>query len=101
MKHLVDLHCHVTKQEELRAWREFFTQLPGTYDYKVLIVAGNFDQAAWLFPAIQQDPVLRQHLIPMAGLHPWQAGLGRAEVDRLRPYLDQSPLVGEIGLDKP
>lgn len=100
-RHLIDLHCHLQDSAELASWRAFLVSLPAAYEYKFLMTAVNYDQASWLFPAIQKDPLLAKHLIPMAGLHPWQAGLGRAEVDRLRPYLEQSPFVGEIGLDRP
>ena len=97
---VIDLHCHVQKLRDLSAWRDFFSQLPPDFDYQTVVVASHFAEASWLFPAILEDPLLKPHLIPMAGLHPWQAGLGRVEVDRLRPYLAQSPFVGEIGLDR-
>ncbi len=97
---VIDLHCHIQDPRDLSAWRDYFSQLPADYAYQTVVVASHYDQAAWLFPAILEDPILNSRLIPMAGLHPWQAGLGRAGVDRLRPYLAQSPFVGEIGLDK-
>lgn len=97
---VIDLHCHMQDLRDLSAWRDFFAKLPSGFDYQTVVVASHFAEASWLFPAILEDPLLKPHLIPMAGLHPWQAGLGRAEVDRLRPYLAQSPFVGEIGLDR-
>jgi TatD DNase family protein len=38
-------------------------------------------------------------IIPTFGIHPWQAHKHPGDLDAVRPLIDSSPMIGEIGLD--
>lgn len=99
MKHLlIDLHSHVKNKEELQEWKEFFHAHPDS-PYRAVITATDSVEAEFLFTTIKQDSILAKYFIPIVGLHPWRAAKGLPELERLMPFFEQSPVLGEIGLD--
>ena len=81
MTRLTDAHAHFEGPEELPFRRDVRTVFCGTDPQTaraVLALAG---------PGI----------VPCCGLHPWQAG--RYSVKDMLPFIRQSPVLGEIGLD--
>lgn len=38
-------------------------------------------------------------IVPLFGIHPWEAHRFAHDLDRLAPLLAESPMLGEIGLD--
>ena len=95
---LVDFHMHTG---EGRDFAEFSAWLSTDPPYSALPSAGMAAEANRLFDAVSFDQQLSKHLLPIAGLHPWHADKGLAEVEALKPYLERSPIIGEIGLDRP
>lgn len=96
----IDLHHHMSNATELQTWRRFFSEYP---DFGLYLVscATHAEEAKWLFSEVAADENLARHVVPVTGLHPWYADGGIQAVQALRPYLEQSPIIGEIGLDRP
>ena len=40
-----------------------------------------------------------EYIIPCFGIHPWSAGSFSGELEELIPYIEESKVIGEIGLD--
>jgi TatD DNase family protein len=40
-----------------------------------------------------------EHVLPIFGVHPWNASGYAERLEELDPYIDRSPMLGEIGLD--
>ena len=40
-----------------------------------------------------------EHVLPIFGVHPWNASGCTARLEELDPHIDRSPMLGEIGLD--
>jgi len=40
-----------------------------------------------------------EHILPIFGVHPWNASGYSERLEDLNPYIDRSPMLGEIGLD--
>ena len=95
---IYDLHMHLGEGAEADPLCDWLRSEP---PYVAAPTAVSYEEAEALFTRISADPLLQKHLIPCAGLHPWQAEQGREAVDRLLPYLLRGPWIGEIGLDKP
>lgn len=81
MTRLVDAHAHFEAPEELPFRRDVLTLFCGTDPdsaRRALALAG---------PGV----------VPCCGLHPWRAD--RYAVRDMLPFIEQSPVLGEIGLD--
>ncbi len=53
-------------------------------------------------PTYQQSQEIARSsgfIIPSAGIHPWQAAANAHTLDDFTPYLEATPVIGEIGLD--
>lgn len=93
----LDLHTHIPTDARCQPYRKWFDTAP---PYRAVPAAGYAEEAEALF-RLAETPPFSRHLLPCAGLHPWQAARGRAEIRRLRPLMARSPWIGEIGLDRP
>lgn len=82
---LYDAHAHLGNARE--------QQLRETNRVRSWICATQPDEARRVECAAQENA----YLTPVYGLHPWYAG--QYSVEQMLPYLEKTPLLGEIGMD--
>lgn len=99
---LIDFHTHLDFYKE----EELFPQLE---KFSGIIVAASVDEKSYLANCQISDHIQKTNklcqIIPTFGIHPNQADQNAPLLDdtttaaRFIKYLDQSPLIGEIGMD--
>lgn len=99
---LIDFHTHLDfyKREELQKELK---------DFSGTLIAASVDEKSFLencaIAEWAKNSARASHIIPTFGIHPNRADENAALLDdpstaaRLAGYLDQSPLIGEIGMD--
>ncbi len=89
---LIDAHAHLDRyQEELEPALEEITR------HNIFTLSNSMDISSY-----ERNLELARgcHLIlPVFGIHPWNAPRYAEELENLTDYISQSPMLGEIGLD--
>ena len=80
-----DAHAHRGSEAERRVRRE--------QDIVTMVCAGTPAQAERL----SEEAAENANILPAAGLHPWHCD--KCSAEEMRPFLEQVPVIGEIGLD--
>lgn len=66
-------------------------------NFKILTIANGMDIESYL--KNKEYSQRSQYIKATFGIHPWKAAEYRGELEELIPYIEESELVGEIGLD--
>ena len=85
MTRIYDAHAHLGSEAERRVRRE--------QDIVTMVCAGTPAQAERL----SEEAARNANIFPAAGLHPWHCD--KCSAEEMRPFLEQVPVIGEIGLD--
>ena len=88
----VDAHAHLDKYD---------STLPKVIEeieqHKIFTISVSMDPQAYI-----KSKAIDEHtewVISTFGVHPWNAPTFHSQLDTLQPWIDASPMVGEIGLD--
>jgi len=89
---LVDAHAHLDRYEELLP--EALAQIER---HAILTLAVAMDVESYLATKAiaERSPLIR----PVFGVHPWEAPRYADRLGELDPYLEETPMIGEAGLD--
>ncbi len=88
----IDSHTHLDFFNE-----DIKTALQEIKDYEIPTIANSMDIES--YKKAKEYAKICNYVIPTFGIHPWKAGAWKDELDELLPFIEESPLIGEIGLD--
>ncbi len=89
---LIDAHAHLDHYEE-----NLETVLAEIEQHRILTVSNSMD-----IPSYQRNLEIATRcdwVLPTFGIHPWNAPAYADRLSELDPLIDNSPMLGEIGLD--
>ncbi|MBN2541646.1 TatD family hydrolase [bacterium] len=89
---LIDAHSHLDGYEG-----ELDKAVDEISSHKIYTVSCSMD-----IPSYQRNLEIAKksdRVLPIFGIHPWNARLYSDRLGELKPYIDESPMLGEIGLD--
>jgi TatD DNase family protein len=89
----IDAHAHLDHYDEARV-PQVLAELE---IHRVLTLSVATDTAAYARACALAEG--SPWIVPTFGIHPWKAPEYAHDLDALRPLIDRSPLIGEIGLD--
>jgi TatD DNase family protein len=89
---LVDAHAHLDLYEE--ELEEAVAQIESR---RILTISTSMNARSYL----RNVEIARtcRYILPVFGVHPWNAAGYAGSLDELRPHIDESPMLGEVGLD--
>ena len=93
---LVDAHTHVDRFElvDEQALGSALTEIT---EHRILTISNSMD-----LPSYKRNLEISEMcdlVVPTFGVHPWNAPENAGRLDDLREAIEQSPMLGEIGLD--
>jgi TatD DNase family protein len=89
---LIDAHAHLDRYED-----ELDTALEEINQHKIFTLSTSMDIVSYkLNLEIAEKCKL---ILPTFGIHPWNAHLFADNLENISKYIQQSPILGEIGLD--
>lgn len=65
--------------------------------YKIFTLANSMDIESYKLN--QEYSKKSKYIIPTFGIHPWKAKENEKDLDKIIPYIEESKIIGEIGLD--
>ena len=89
---LIDAHTHIDRYEETLE-----PALEEIKKYKILSISNSMD-----IPSFERNLKISERcelVLPIFGIHPWNAFEYVNRLEELISYIDKSPMIGEIGLD--
>ena len=89
---LIDAHTHIAKYEN--NLDEVFREIN---EHKILTISNSMDVFAF-----EKNLKIAENcklIMPTFGIHPWSATEYSYKLENLIEYINQSPMIGEIGLD--
>jgi TatD DNase family protein len=89
---LIDAHTHFDKYDELTD-----QALAETESYRIFSISNSMDPRS--YKAALEIAKKIGFVLPTFGIHPWEAHNYVNDLDALGKYIDQSPMLGELGLD--
>lgn len=89
---LVDAHTHIDKYAD-----ELDEALRQIAEHRILTVCVGMDIPSYL--QAKELAGRSQLLVPTFGIHPWEARHYCDDLEKLDPYLIETPMIGEAGLD--
>jgi TatD DNase family protein len=93
---LIDAHVHVDRFEILGA--DVLTSALGEIDSrKIFTISNSMDPAS--YTRNQEIAEGSNTILPIFGVHPWNAGQYVDRLESLDAAIESSPMIGEIGLD--
>jgi len=89
---LIDAHAHLDKYGDLtdRALEE-------TGGYRIFTISNSMDPQS--YKSVLGIGEKSRYILPTFGIHPWEAHNYANDLAALDEYIDQSPMLGELGLD--
>jgi TatD DNase family protein len=93
---LIDAHTHVDRYDLVGAGA-VESALAEIEQHQILTISNSMDPDAY-----HRNLEIAQHchlVLPIFGVHPWQAPDWAGRLEALRPATEASPMLGEIGLD--
>ena len=93
---LIDAHSHVDRYDLVDRGALDFA-LAEISKYRILTVSNSMD-----LPSYERNLAVAERcrfVLPIFGVHPWNAPEYVGRLDDLAPAIEQSPMLGEIGLD--
>ncbi|MCG8350168.1 MAG: TatD family hydrolase [Chloroflexales bacterium] len=90
---LIDAHAHLDQYDD-DAIAAVFAEV---CHHQVLTISVAMDPSSY-WRAMKLSTQCRM-VVPTFGIHPWNAPTHVHDLDTLRPFVFQSPMLGEIGLD--
>ena len=91
-KTLIDAHVHLDSYSD-----EIDSVLEEIFKHRILTISNSMD-----IPSYERNLEIGNacdFVIPTFGVHPWNAHKYADQLKNLDPYIEQSPMIGEIGLD--
>src|SRR5262245_51014804 len=89
----IDAHAHIDHYSD-ELMPEVLAQLEAQQQL-TMSVAVDPDSYARALMLPERSP----WIIPAFGIHPWEAHKHPGDLEAVRPLIDSSPMIGEIGLD--
>ncbi len=89
---LIDAHAHIDKYED-----ELEDALQQINEHRIFTISNSMD-----VPSYRRSQEISKKcdlILPTFGIHPWNAHKYADNLDSLTEYIDETPMVGEIGLD--
>ncbi|WP_027633576.1 TatD family hydrolase [Clostridium hydrogeniformans] len=89
----VDAHNHLDCYDEnllIRALEEI-------ENYNIYTISNSMDISS--YERNKEISKESEFVIPAFGIHPWNAGRYLENLEEILPYIEDSPIIGEIGLD--
>lgn len=90
---LIDAHTHIDMFDDAA----LPTALAEIEQHQIFTLSVTIDVAA--YERARQIATSSPLIVPLFGIHPWEAHRFADDLDRLAPLLAESPMLGEIGLD--
>jgi TatD DNase family protein len=88
----IDAHAHLDKYDS-----EIAQAITEIEQHKILTISVSMEPTAYAkHKAIEKQT---SWVVSTFGVHPWNAPAFHAKLEALQPLIDDSPMVGEIGLD--
>jgi TatD DNase family protein len=90
---LIDAHAHLDQYED----KALDAALDEMEAHRILTIANSMD-----VPSYQRHVEIAERckwVLPTFGIHPWRAFRYAIRRIDVRPYIKESPMLGEIGLD--
>jgi len=87
----IDSHAHLDKYHELEP------VLDEIRKDQIITISNSMD-----IPSYKRNLEIANHceiVVPTFGIHPWNASQYVESITELTKYIDQSPMLGEVGLD--
>lgn len=66
-------------------------------EYRILTIANSMNVES--YEKNKEYAKKSEYIIPLFGLHPWEAKNFDGDLEGLLPYIEESEMIGEIGLD--
>lgn len=89
---LIDAHAHLDFYEETLA-----AALAEIRQQRILTISTAIDIPS--YQRAREIAALCELVVPTFGVHPWKAPAYAERLAELTPFIEQSPMLGEIGLD--
>jgi len=89
----IDAHTHM----DAYGVADLDRALAQTSDHRILTISNATDVPSYVRASRIAERC--DWIIPTFGIHPWSAMAYADSLETLDPYIDQSPMLGEIGLD--
>ncbi|MFC1885468.1 TatD family hydrolase [Thermodesulfobacteriota bacterium] len=89
---LIDAHAHIDKYEE-----SLEVALEEIKKYKIFTISTSMD-----IPSFEKNLKIHEKcefVFPIFGIHPWNASDYVDRLQDLSPVIENSPIIGEVGLD--
>ena len=90
---LIDAHTHIDMFDNTT----LPTALAEIAEHQIFTLSVTIDVAA--YERAKQIAAHNPLIVPLFGIHPWEAHRFARDLDSLAPLLAESPMLGEIGLD--
>ena len=88
----IDAHTHLDFFDE-----DIDEAINEINNFKVLTIANSMDIESYL--KNKEYSQRSEYIKATFGIHPWKAAEYKGELEDLIPYIEESQLIGEIGLD--
>jgi TatD DNase family protein len=89
---LIDAHTHFDKYDELTD-----QALAEIESYRIFSISNSMDSQS--YKSNLEIGGKSRYVLPTFGIHPWEAHNYVDDLNALDKYIDQSPMLGELGLD--
>ena len=89
----IDAHAHMDAYDE----KTMSLALAEVSEHRILTVSTSMDIPS--YERASQIAEACDWILPIFGIHPWFAKDYACRLEELNPYIEQSPMIGEIGLD--
>ncbi len=89
----IDVHTHIdqyNKEDLKRAIKEI-------NENKILSIANSMDMESYI--KSKKISEMCSYIVPTFGIHPWKVKDCERDLCALIPYIEETPIIGEIGLD--
>lgn len=90
---LIDAHTHIDEYNP----NNLQLALQDIEQNKILSIANSMDINSYI--KVKEISKMSSYIIPTFGIHPWKAKGYEKKLEKLLPYINETPMIGEIGLD--
>lgn len=90
---IIDAHTHIDQYKE----KDLEQAIEEINQNKILTIANSTDVQSYL--KNKEIALKSPYVVPTFGIHPWKAKGRNKDLERLIPYIEETPIIGEIGLD--
>lgn len=90
---IIDAHTHIDQYKE----KDLKKAIEEINENKILSIANSTDIESYL--KNKEIAVRSTYIVPTFGIHPWKAKEQGKDFEKFVPYIEETPIIGEIGLD--